>query len=248
MARIRHLSKAPITEVIVDFRVKARQGLQVEEFQALKPELSDRFPEMAEQRHMKAELRIGAKEGPVQQATDLGVRGLLFKSADGCEIAQFRIDGFTFNRLHPYTSWAEISPFAFELWSAYVRIAQPEMVTRLALRYLNHIDLPRSLADFDEVMVAPPPIPDSLPQHVSKFLTRVTIHDEEHDMIAHVTQAFEGAQASAQAKLILDIDAFREKDVAIDSEDVGGTFAVLHEFKNRVFFESLTEEAIGRME
>jgi uncharacterized protein (TIGR04255 family) len=248
MARIRHLSKAPITEVIVDFRVKARQGLQAKEFAALKPELAHRFPDVREQRQVKAEFRLGPKEGPLQQATEVGVRGLLFKSGDGCEIAQFRIDGFTFNRLHPYTSWEEISPVAFELWRKYVDVAQPQMVTRLALRYLNHIDLLPSLIDFDEIMVAPPPIPERLPQAVSRFLTRVTIHDHEQDLTAHVTQAFEGAPGPGKGKLILDIDAFREKDVPVESEEVAGTFSALHEFKNRVFFESLTEEAIGRLE
>lgn len=118
----------------------------------------------------------------------------------------------------------------------------------MALRYLNHIDLPPSLIDFNEVLVAPPPIPEPLPQQVSKFLTRVTIHDEEQSVTAHVTQAFEGAVSPGKGKLILDIDAFREKDVAVESEEVAGTFSALHEFKNRVFFESLTEEAIGRLE
>ena len=248
MARIRHLSKAPITEVIVDFRVKARQDLQVTEFEVLKPELAARFPQVVEQRQVEAKLHLDAKKGPSQQATDLGVRGFFFKSEDGCEIAQFRVDGFTFNRLQPYTSWEEISPVAFDLWDTYVRIAKPETATRLALRYLNHVDLPSTLDDFNEVMVAPPPIPETLPQDVSRFLTRVTIHDFENEATAHVTQAFEGAPTPGQAKLILDIDAFREKDVAVGSDEMEGTFSVLHEFKNRVFFESLTEKAIARLE
>lgn len=90
---------------------------------------------------------------------DLGLHGYFFRSDDGKNIAQFRIDGFTFNRLKPYTSLDDILPLAMEMWRVYCDTAQPEVVTRLALRYINYIPLPPSLRNFNEYLRAAPPHP-----------------------------------------------------------------------------------------
>lgn len=248
MARPRHLARAPITEAIVDFRVKARPGFDPTVFGTLKESLAGRFPQVAEQRTLQAVLHVGARTGPAPEMKDVGLHGLLFKSADGLDIAQFRVDGFTFNRLKPYTSWTQIFPLAMQLWNSYTSVAGPEMVTRLALRYLNRISLPSTLADFAQVMVAPPPVPEALPQSVSGFLTRVTIHDVDADIAAHVSQALEQGGPDAGSSLILDIDAYRMQDIDVHSEQVAPTFEALRDFKNRVFFESVTEQTLKEFE
>jgi uncharacterized protein (TIGR04255 family) len=122
------------------------------------------------------------------------------------------------------------------------------MVTRLALRYLNRIPLPSTLVDFAEVMVAPPSVPEALPQPVSGFLTRVTIHDVNADIAAHVSQALEQGAPEAGSSLILDIDAYRMRDIEVHSEQIAATFEALRDFKNRIFFESLTEQTLREFE
>src|SRR5579859_7697680 len=106
----RHLREAPITEAIIDFRVKSRAGLDPAVFSGVRPSLADRFPRLNEQRGGKItfEFAPGAATPPVTE--DLGLQGLFFRSADEKMIAQFRTDGFTLNRLRPYTSWNELFP------------------------------------------------------------------------------------------------------------------------------------------
>lgn len=248
MPRPRHLRNAPITEAIIDFRVKARAGLRAEEFGHLKTTLAERFPRMDERRGIETRFEIVEGKGRPTTVKDLGLQGYFFKTADERNIAQFRTDGFTFNRLKPYTSWEDIFPIAMDLWGLYCDVAKPELVTRLALRYINHIPLPPSVKDFSEFLRAAPVIPPELPQYLSRFLTRITIHDPERNLSAHVGQALETDAAARTIKVILDIDAFTQGEFRPHDPTIPETFEQLRHFKNEIFFSSLTEEALRLFE
>jgi hypothetical protein len=99
MPHSRHLENAPIVEAIIDLRVKARQGLRAEEFAGVKTQLEDRFPKMEERRSLEAgfEVRLGGSHA--SSLRDLGLYGYFFRAEDEKTITQFRVDGFTFNRL-----------------------------------------------------------------------------------------------------------------------------------------------------
>jgi len=246
----RHLRNAPITEAIFDFRVKARAGFHSEEFTSLQSRLTSRFPKMDPRRMAQAIIRVGGQQSQPPVVQDLGMQGYFFKAADEKMIAQFRVDGFTFNRLRPYTSWEELFPLVLELWQLYSGVARPEVITRLALRYINRVPLPLGPASFETYLQSAPIVPPELPQFVSNFLTRLTIHDPDMDIAAHITQAFQGEvnMSGRQQIVILDIDAFKQGEFAIDDPSIKETFHRLRDFKNRIFFSSLTEETVRQFE
>ncbi len=247
MPQPRHLRSAPITEAIIDLRVKANPELHVEQFSSLRSTLSNRFPKVEERRGGRITFQFSATP-PKPTVEDLGPQGLFFKSADEKLIAQFRLDGFTLNRLKPYTSWEELIPIAMELWTVYCETASPQAVTRLALRYINHVPLPPDLTDFDKYLRAAPTVPSELPQDVSAFFSRVTIHDPDKDLAAHIVQTLEIDPEKRNFILLLDIDAFREVHLSPADPDIITTFTYLHDFKNLVFFNLLTEEILRRFE
>ncbi len=252
MALVRHLSKAPITEAIVDIRVKAHPEFDAQVFEQLKNRLAKRFPEVAKQQGIEASFTIDQERGAIQSTRDLGLRGYIYKSDDGLEIAQFRVDGFTYNRLHPYTSWEQIFPQAMDLWKLYATTAKPTHVTRLALRYLNQIAVPKTIDAFEQVLTTPLPLPPKIPLPMSRFFTRVTVHDQEKELAAHVSQAFEPNERGEPGTLLLDIDVFHQRDYdvgnASTSNAISKIFSSIHEMKNNIFFQSLTEETIARYE
>ncbi|MEX2152400.1 MAG: TIGR04255 family protein [Gemmatimonadaceae bacterium] len=248
MATPRHLQNAPITEALIDFRVKARKAFKAIEFDALKSELSGRFPIVRERRGLVATFEFQVDKQLPARTEDLGPQGLFFATADEKTILQFRIDGFTMNRLRPYTSWQELFPVAMEMWQLYASLARPEFVTRIALRYTNQIELPPSVDAFEQYLTAPPIVPQGLPQLVSAFLTRVTIHDATTQNAVHVSQALEHDAVARRAKVILDIDAFRTVDYEPQDARIMTTLEQLHSFKNLVFFSSVTEATLSLFE
>ena len=235
-------------EAIIDFRVKARPAFRPEAFASLQTQLSSRFPKMDEYRGLQATFGMIQGRGQPPVVQDLGLQGYVFKTSDEKTIAQFRVDGFTFNRLRPYTSWEELFPQALDLWYLYSRVSGPEVITRLAVRYVNRITLPAGAITFETYLRAAPVIPLELPQSISSFLTRVTISDPQTDIAAHVAQALEANTSEQHLIVILDIDAYKQSEFAIDDPMIEGTLQQLRDFKNQIFFNSLTEETLRQFE
>jgi uncharacterized protein (TIGR04255 family) len=247
MAKPRHLRAAPIREALIDFRVKARKGIDAAAFRVLQPELAATYPVVEDRNAFQALFEFGRK-GSTATATEHGIVGLFFFNKDRTEIVQFRVDGFTFNRLRPYTSFEAIAPRALTLWRRYVQIAQPTVINRIALRYINDIPIPGERIDWDEYLVAGPKVPPEFPQHVSQFLTRVTVDDKDANLSANVVQALEYNTEVGGPVVRLDIDAYVQREVDPVSAEVANVIGSLREFKNRLFFSSVTDRTLAPFE
>ena len=142
MALQRYLRKAPITEAVLDFRVRLPAEIQVQTFSEAAADLSSTYPTNEEAWLIESSFAFSADPATTASSSSRRANGLILRSSDGRHVAQFRLDGFTFSRLAPYTSWDEIAPEAFRLWEIYQRIAKPEALLRVATRYINRIQLP----------------------------------------------------------------------------------------------------------
>lgn len=241
MAEQRHLDKAPITEALIDFRVKLRSGFNIVEFSSLEETLRDTYPSMRKMYRFEGEFKVeGSKVGTTREDTRL--HGYSFRSDDGKNVVQFREDGFTFNRLYPYTNWKDVSAEAERLWGVYLAKAPVELVTRIAVRYINQLNIPLPITDFAKYLTAPPSIPTTLPQEVSHFLTRMVVHDRESGAIANITQALQKSDLPGYATIVLDIDVYRLQESGFDVEEIQPILEQLHHLKNRIFFDSITDE------
>lgn len=244
MPESKHLRNAPITEALFDFRVKARKGFHPEAFAALQAQISGRFPQMDE--HHRQQMTFGANQEPVIK--DPVLHGYFFKTSDEKTIAQFRIDGFTLNKLRPYSSWEVLFPQAMELWRLYVSIAEPEVITRLAVRYINRIPLPSGEITLQTYLTAAPAVPQGLPQSLSHFFTRLTIREPKTSLSANIQQTLEVLEPGMSPTILLDIDVYKESEFEIDDPAIEETFSQMRVFKNSIFFKSITDEALRQFE
>jgi uncharacterized protein (TIGR04255 family) len=235
---------APVVEALIDYRVKAREGFTATEFAVLKSALQGRFPKAEERREGRVTVRLSPSGKEPIAMEDLGPQGYFFKTEDEKVVAQFRLDGFTLNRLKPYTRWEDTYPLAAELWGMYVEVARPELLTRIALRYLNKIDFPGDEFPMLEYLTAPPPIPADGPQYVHAFFSRITLSGAEGSPAVHVTQVLEPNQINMQSQYTLDIDAFRDLETMSSDSELDAAFAELRELKNEIFFSHLTERTL----
>jgi uncharacterized protein (TIGR04255 family) len=245
MARVRHLRNAPITEAIVDFRVSLAKEFRPERLWEAGDLLAGEYPLIDEPKRYEAHVDLSGGQPKAAMSTrDLGFHGVRLRTEDKKTVAQFRIDGFTFNRLRPYTRWEKILPEAVRLWGVYVGLANPQGITRLALRYINHLSLPRPGVELDDYIVTAPRVPPSVPQVLSGFTTRLVLEHAERRMKANVTQALELGVETSAPSLLFDIDVYRAGDLEINSAAVTGVLGDLREYKNEIFFGSLTERFV----
>lgn len=243
MATPRHLNNAPLTEAILDVRVKTNEKFSIEFFQPLRARFANTFPIVEEQRIFEGEVQLGPGKSVAQFAKMGEVNGLLFKSSDGLNIAQFRRDGFTFNRLHPYTSWEDVFPQAWDLWSRYIETSAAEFVTRIALRYINLLTLPTPVRDLGDYLTAPPRTPEGVEGSIASFLTRVVVNIPQNGLAAIITQALEKPAEPGSVRVILDIDAYKQEELDLTDASIREVFHDLRDLKNKIFFNSITEDA-----
>ena len=68
----------------------------------------------------------------------------------------------------------------------------PSMITRVAARYINRVEIPLSIfGQFEDFFTGGPRVPKNVPQEVSDFLSRVVVHEPEIDASMIITQALE---------------------------------------------------------
>ena len=244
MLEPRHLENAPIKEAVFDIRVRLPEGDHLEALKGIHDKIRNQFPGM----RLIHEVSIGMKgnfesEKPDETLSDHRLKGYRFETQDRRQLVQCRLDGFTFNQLRPYPSWEAMRDQASPAWDLYRHTVNPEEITRLALRYINVLTVPLGVP-FEEYLASPPSVPDGLPQSVAAFISRVTLVEAETGCLANVTHSFDGVPDPSEGGLVtLDIDAYETiKDSS--NLDVMREFEKLHEFKNRIFFSSITEKAL----
>jgi uncharacterized protein (TIGR04255 family) len=240
-----HLNNAPITEAIIDFRVRLPAGFEILRLKEAHAQLSADYPTLEEQQVTQQQFEQRLGQPPKLTARSQGVLGYRFLSGDNKSIVQFRRNGFAFNRLKPYPSWDQVFPEACRLWKIYSAVAHPEEISRIAIRFINRIQLPLPNLELPDYLTAPPPLPQGVPQSLSGFLTRVVIQDPETKLAANVVQALEPPLNEQYVSMILDIDVYQRDVSQLTLEAVLGQFARLREMKNRIFFGSLTEKALA---
>jgi uncharacterized protein (TIGR04255 family) len=156
-------------------------------------------------------------------------------------VAQFRVDGFTFSKLEPYTTWDSVFAEALRLWAVYVKVADPSEVVRIAVRYINRLQVPVP-AQISDYLEAPPLVPPPISQQLRQFLFRFVIDDVSRDASAVIMQASEPLIGPEAIVLFIDIDAFKENLAAApDDSRLRGMFLQLRDLKNEIFYASITE-------
>jgi len=180
---------------------------------------------------------VVAADDPADQTE----HGLVCSSMDQRQIFQARIDGFTFSRLAPYDRWESFRDEARRLWAAYRMIAQPERVTRIAVRYVNRLDLPLPLRDFKDYLRTVPEVSPALPQGLTNFFMQLHIPQDDLDAMLLLNQAMIPPAHGGVVSVVLDIDLFRSKDLPDDDDSMWGIFEQLHTRKNDIFEGCITD-------
>ncbi len=235
-----HLPNAPIAEALIDIRVELPDSVNLDTLARFHDGLEDRYPNRRERYQWATKLEVKGGETPSIEAPSGGVDGYFFDSADAKQIAQARLDGFTFSRLKPYQTWNQLKTEAADLWEHYRTAAQPRAITRIAVRYINRIELPKPISNLRCWILTAPEVPATLPQGLAGFVMRLAIPFEDPDARAIITETIDTDSPPDRIALILDIDVFRDDRMECEAPDLWAQFEQLRAVKNRVFFESIT--------
>jgi uncharacterized protein (TIGR04255 family) len=171
-----HLDRAPIVEAVIDMKVLPRDGVGPANLREAGGRIGPGYTGGEPLRSFQTRFGIenGREMSPATVSADVGWMFRFGSPERPTAIAQFRVNGFTFNKLEPYSNWEEVFGEADRLWQIYVEVARPLEVTRLAVRYINRMRFPNP-TELRDYLEAPPLVPRPIPQTIQEFLTRRSI-------------------------------------------------------------------------
>jgi uncharacterized protein (TIGR04255 family) len=238
-------NKSPIREAIFDVRLNFEKQPDQKAFEEFFSLVKKDYPkrEIINSQTLMFEVKIG--EEPVINSSQ-GANGLKLSSLDGTKILQIRPDGFTFSKLPPYLGWDAFIDEVKTLFDLYLTKTEAKSTERIALRYINAIEINESNFRLEDYFLTNPRIADDLPQGLIQFFSRVVIKDDKtENTFAIVNQTVEENKDlfKNSTTVILDIDVFKPNaKIAPSSEDFWKYVQELKVLRTRIFEGSLTEK------
>ncbi len=233
----RRYPRAPIKEALIDLQVTLPAGITVETLEGIHKVIQADYPMARKRVFVEGEFSAGEQVGASTKQRHLG---FAFYSADKLHVFQARLDGFTFSRLAPYDSWENLRDQARQQWKLYKRYTSPVHIRRVALRYINQINIPSQQVDFDDYFLTIPKIGQQLPQTLSHFLMQLQLPQADLDALAIVTQTLAPSLDANTVSVILDIDIFAQGQEMPD-ERAWSLVEDLRVRKNDLFEGSITD-------
>ena len=234
----KYYSRAPITEALIDIQAQLPQEVKLDVLAQVYSAIQAEYPKSEEMLIIQGQMIAGASVGATASQSQIGYR---FFSKDQKQIIQVRLDGFTFSRLAPYDCWETFRDEAKRLWSIYESLTHPEAIARLAIRYINRLDIPLPIGDLKDYLRTFPEVSPDLPQGLSGYFMQLQIPQENLAAMLVINQAIVPPPTPDFVSILLDLDLFLERDIPSDEIALWNILEQMHEQKNKAFEACITE-------
>lgn len=235
-----HYAKAPITEAVIDLRIEEPIDGGLSSLNNFERSIQGQYLKSDE--IVNFEGRFEISKGETSIASNSTVLGYRFPSADNRQIVQARLDGFSLIRLAPYQKWEIFRDEARRLWNLYQVATNTKTVTRVAVRYINRLDLPLPLTDLKEYLLTVPEISPKLSQALSDYFMRLEIPQEDVRGTLVLIEAIISPSKENLVSVLLDIDLFSNSAFSSTEDDLWNLLEVFRIRKNEIFEACITDK------
>lgn len=241
------LAHPPIIEAVVDIRCDMPPAFDLAALEAPAHDLfRAQYPTLRKQLIEKHSFVKHGDAPPTISATQ-GLLAFQFHTEDGQQLVQVRAEGFSFNRLVPYTNFDDYLPEIERAWSLFVRLAAPVQVREVRLRYINRLPLPavEGRLEFNDFLKTGPRLPDEKKLHFIGFFNQHAAVDVETGNQVTIILTMQPPEKDV-VPLIFDIDAVaRGNTEPNDWPWILSKLVSLRSLKNEVFANTLTDKCLN---
>lgn len=247
MAPRRQYRNPPIQEAVVDVQVVPCAPLPDHAFGMLEDSERANYSTIKPLHGLEgvfhAPIPAAGLQPVLSSSIESEIIGRVMSNSDRTQVFQARRDGFAFSRLHPYTAWEEVRREASRLWATYRRVVQPISIRRVALRYVNRLDLPLPVGDVRQYLRTHAELAPELNQTVSRFFLQVQVPYPSVRATLNLTEAIVPPFKAGTAAIVLDIDLWSSEPIQDEGDVLWQRFDELHACKNEIFEACITDAA-----
>jgi uncharacterized protein (TIGR04255 family) len=243
-----HYSRAPIVEATISLGITPPSGLLTEHLTKIRDLVRDQYPSTGEEHLYTGEVSISEPGEPPEHDDVHEHLGYVFHSEDGQRSFRANLEGFDFSVKKPYDRWEVFRDEARHLWTMFKDVSEVKEVNRVAVRYINRIDIPVSPSvDLEKYLSIYPELPDTWPSGTSihNFFMQVQSWQEDLGCNLIVNQAPARPPETEMTSIRLDFDLFRESFEnpwrVDEEEEIWDYLEKLHERNNEIFQASITD-------
>ncbi len=239
MASVRTLANPPIIEGVLGISVASE--IEPKDIEIVAKELAASYPVIHALVEIEGQIQIGPGSNMVGHQQRL--KGFQIRSESENVVASLKSDGINVSVLAPYQGFEALVEIASNVWGAYTRSWPALQVTQVGLRYINQLDLPLPIPDFQDYIRTVPLVGSPLPQGLSQFAMQLVLPEPGTGNVAIINELLDPQRRKSanSVPIIFDIEVRRECNLG---SDVWTTIRDLRRFKNEVFFGSLTERCL----
>ncbi|MBW4661837.1 MAG: TIGR04255 family protein [Drouetiella hepatica Uher 2000/2452] len=240
------LKAAPSIEAVIHWQAHAGKKLESE---ALKAELTQRLPDypiLQPQQDVQIGA-VGAPDGSSEVFQRIQWSGFRLQDEQNRHVAQFTLNGVAFSRLEPYEEWISFQTEAFRFWHIFLELAEPTVIQRLGVRYINRIPLDNGEQP-SLYLNTVPPAPSGLELPTESFFHQDTYRVPGYPYHINWVRTIqpEGTDPANGRALIVDIDVFTTELLQLDQDTLIQQLKEMRWLKNKVFFSCITDTALAR--
>jgi len=238
-----HLTKSPLREAVIDFKFNFLEEVDISKLEAAHEQIKDAYPikEVMDVNSLMFDIKVG--NTPKFEHTQ-GRAGFRFLNETKDIVIQFRVDGFTFSKIKPYTSWEEVLELAKSAYTLYLQTVSVDKITRIATRYINFIEIEENeIVDIKKYFHIYPSIPESIDSPFENYLMRIALRNTEINAVALINQGlvFEPQlDGKVKRSLLMDIDCYKENQT-ISTDNPWDSLIEIKTYTNEIFFSGITD-------
>ncbi len=241
------LSKAPIIEAVLDIDCDLPPGFDLTASEdLLRERFRDVYPKFRKQLLQEHKIETKVDSAP-RMSVRHETRALQFLQQDEKQIAQVRAQGFSFNRLAPYTSFDDYLPEIERTWRVFLSIATPVQIRTVRLRYINRILLPMldGEVELEDYLRVCPRLPDEERLTFTGFLNQHTAVELDTGNQVNIVLTTQPSN-DQMLHLIFDITAANNGTAEVENWTwLLAKIQALRVLNNRVFRNTLTEKCLN---
>jgi uncharacterized protein (TIGR04255 family) len=241
----RSYGKSPLVEAICEFKFHSDVSWDWTIPGLMFGEIKEEFPKKSEVK------RLGVEFKPFEKGFDSrmsqGIERLRFSSTDEKKLIQIGENILAVNQLKPYINWNDFKEKILYALNCYQSIATPTGMTRLGLRYINHITTIPGSPKIEDYFYYYPKFPNPDQVIIGELFLRSTLpmpNQEELDGYLNLILAIKYRKTSEAPIFILDLDMIYdwEEETPLNVDEAEEYIERAHDYVIDAFESCITEK------